>query len=128
MRTLTHGLVLITVLIAAYGQEPNAPPGAATKPPPGADGQTPGAAATPSSTPQPQDQTAPATPGASLSIDLPGALQRAQTYNQQFLSAGVATALAHEDRVQAKAALYPTISYFNQYIYTQGNGTPSGVF
>ena len=25
-------------------------------------------------------------------------------------------------------ALYPSANYFNQYIYTQGNGTPSGVF
>lgn len=30
--------------------------------------------------------------------------------------------------MQARAAQFPTLTYFNQYIYTQGNGTPSGVF
>ena len=30
--------------------------------------------------------------------------------------------------MQARAAFFPTLNYFNQYIYTQGNGTPSGVF
>jgi len=61
-------------------------------------------------------------------LDLASALQRARSYNQQFLSAGIATALAREDRIQAKAALLPTLNAFNQFIYTQGNGTPSGVF
>ena len=41
---------------------------------------------------------------------------------------GTAAALAREDRVQAKAAMLPTLNAFNQFIYTQGNGTPSGVF
>jgi hypothetical protein len=45
-----------------------------------------------------------------------------------FLSAGIAAALAREDRIQAKAALFPTVNALTQYIYTQGNGTPSGVF
>ena len=61
-------------------------------------------------------------------LDLAGALQRAREYNQQFLQAGIAAALAREDRAQAKAAFFPTLNAFNQYIYTQGNGTPSGVF
>ena len=30
--------------------------------------------------------------------------------------------------MQAKAALFPTLNLLNQYIYTQPNGTPSGVF
>ncbi len=63
-----------------------------------------------------------------LSFDLKGALDRARAYSQQYVAAGVASALAHEDRVQAKAALFPTVNALNQYIYTQGNGTPSGVF
>ncbi len=70
-------------------------------------------------------------PGAAaevIQLDLPGALQRAQSYSQQFLQAGIAAALAREDRIQARAALFPTLNAFNQYIYTQGNGTPSGVF
>ena len=46
--------------------------------------------------------------GQPLSIDLPGALQRARDYNQQFMQAGIAAGLAREDRVQAKAALLPS--------------------
>jgi len=61
-------------------------------------------------------------------MDLAGALSRARVYNQQFFAAGTAAALAREDRVQAKAAMLPTLNAFNQFIYTQGNGTPSGVF
>jgi outer membrane protein TolC len=30
--------------------------------------------------------------------------------------------------VQARAALLPTVNGFSQYIYTQGNGTPTGIF
>jgi hypothetical protein len=30
--------------------------------------------------------------------------------------------------VQARAALFPSLNALNQYIYTQGNGTPTGVF
>ena len=36
--------------------------------------------------------------------------------------------MAHEDRVQARAALLPSGNSLNQFIYTQPNGTPSGVF
>jgi outer membrane protein TolC len=68
------------------------------------------------------------TPGAPIALDLAGALQRARNYNQQFLQSYIAAGLAREDRVQARAALFPTITVLNQYIYTQGNGTPSGVF
>src|SRR5947208_14681608 len=39
-------------------------------------------------------------PGA-VKLDLAGALQRARDYNQQFLTAGIAAALAREDRLQA---------------------------
>lgn len=52
----------------------------------------------------------------------------ARAYSQQYLAANIAVALAQEDRKQARAAQLPTLNYFNQYIYTQGNGTPSGVF
>ena len=30
--------------------------------------------------------------------------------------------------MQAKAGLLPSVSALNQFIYTEGNGTPSGVF
>jgi outer membrane protein TolC len=108
---------------------PNQPPGAAGKVP-GAAGEVPGAAATKSSQPsgQPGSEAASPASGQPIALDLAGALQRAQDYNQQFQSARIAAGLAKEDRVQAKAALFPTLNALNQYIYTQGNGTPSGVF
>src|ERR1017187_255309 len=67
-------------------------------------------------------------PGQPIALDLAGALERARNYSQQFMQAYIAAGLAREDRVQAKAALFPTLNALNQYIYTQGNGTPSGVF
>ena len=100
-------------------QNVNAPRGAAGKAPPGAAGETPGAAGS-------GESSQPA--AASVSLDLNSALQRARDYNQQFLAAGIAVQLAHEDRLQAKAAFYPTLNWFNQYIYTQGDHTPSGIF
>src|SRR5580700_5328985 len=63
-----------------------------------------------------------------LTLTLEDALSRARKVAQQYQSAVIAAEIAHEDRVQAKAALLPTVNGFNQYIYTQGNGTPSGVF
>jgi outer membrane protein TolC len=66
--------------------------------------------------------------GPSVNLTLQDALQRARQYSQQVYSAQFAAQLAHEDAVQAKAALLPTASDFTQYIYTQPNGTPSGVF
>lgn len=61
-------------------------------------------------------------------LTLQDALERARKVAQQYQSAVITAELAHEDRVQAKAALLPTVSWFNQYIYTQGNSTPSGIF
>lgn len=66
--------------------------------------------------------------GEPVSITLQDALTRARTYSQQFQSAVIGAGIAREDVVQARAAFFPTLNYFNQYIYTQGNGTPSGVF
>ncbi len=71
-----------------------------------------------------------ASPGGSPEpvISLQDALERARTNNQSLQFARLSTALAREDRIQAKAGLLPSLNYGNQYIYTQGNGTPSGVF
>jgi outer membrane protein TolC len=72
--------------------------------------------------------TATAQQPAALTVDLQNALERAKVYGPQFLSADVAMSLAQEDRVQARAALLPTLNGLSQFIYTQPNGTPSGVF
>lgn len=67
-------------------------------------------------------------PGVDLQIDLKDALSRAQKYGGQVQSANLAALLAAEDRKQAKANALPSVNGLNQFIYTQGNGTPSGVF
>jgi outer membrane protein len=63
-----------------------------------------------------------------ITIDLQNALQRARENSQQLQSATLELGLAREDRAQAKSSLLPSLNYFNQYIYTQGNGTESGIF
>jgi outer membrane protein TolC len=65
---------------------------------------------------------------APLRLTLQDALQRAQQYSQLTLTANTAALLAHEDTVQAKAALLPAVNGISQFIYTQPNGSPSGVF
>jgi outer membrane protein TolC len=62
------------------------------------------------------------------SITFQDALQRARQFGVAFQTANIAAQLAREDRVQAKAGMLPNVNHFTQYIYTQGNGTPSGVF
>ena len=64
----------------------------------------------------------------SLTIDLNNALTRARKYGLQLDPASLAVAQAREDRRQARAATLPTVNALNQFIYTEGNGTPSGVF
>ena len=61
-------------------------------------------------------------------ITLPDALARARQYGGQIQSANFAVLQAREDSVQARAARLPSVNAFNQFIYTEGNGTPSGVF
>lgn len=61
-------------------------------------------------------------------ITLSDALTRARQYAGQIQSANLAVLLAKEDTAQVRAARLPTVNAFNQYIHTEGNGTPSGVF
>jgi outer membrane protein TolC len=56
------------------------------------------------------------------------ALARARQYAGQVQTANLAALQAKEDTAQARVARLPTLSAFNQFIYTEGNGTPSGVF
>jgi outer membrane protein TolC len=69
----------------------------------------------------------PATP-ADAPLTLQAVLDQARVNSQQFRSAQLASNLAAEDKKQARAALLPSVSGFTQYIYTQPNGTPSGVW
>src|SRR5580698_9841950 len=61
-------------------------------------------------------------------INLQDALSRAKQYGGQLQTANLAALQAREDRAQARAGTLPSVSAFNQFIYTEGNGTPSGVF
>ena len=65
---------------------------------------------------------------APASITLADALARAKQYGGQIQSANLAVLLAKQDSAQTRAARLPTLNAFNQFIYTEGNGTPSGVF
>jgi outer membrane protein TolC len=62
-------------------------------------------------------------------LTLQDALARAQMNAPQLLSAVNDINLAHEDLLQARAALRPTASFRSDYLGTQGNGVlPSGRF
>jgi outer membrane protein TolC len=74
---------------------------------------------------QPANQLQPSSP---RTVTLTEAMELARINSPQLASANITALLAHEDRVQAKAALLPNAYWFNQFIYTQPNGTPSGVF
>ena len=63
-----------------------------------------------------------------VSLTLADALARARANSPQFQAALTQLGLAREDRVQARAALLPGVDYNNGFIYTEGNGTPSGRF
>jgi outer membrane protein TolC len=81
---------------------------------------------------QPANQLQPSQPGAEAApprtVTLADAMELARINSPQLASANITALLAHEDRVQAKAALLPNANWFNQFIYTQPNGTGSGVF
>src|SRR5690242_2082221 len=75
-----------------------------------------------------QLNTASAGTTAPIVLTLQDAIAHAKQNLPQFLAAKNDAGLAHQDKVQARAALLPSITYENQFLYTQGNGTPSGVF
>ncbi len=77
----------------------------------------------------PAEQAAPqGAAGVAVRLTLADALARARRYSQQVYTADIAARLAHEDTVQTRAGLLPTVSGLSQVIYTQPNGTPSGAF
>ncbi|HXN29962.1 MAG TPA: TolC family protein [Candidatus Acidoferrales bacterium] len=71
----------------------------------------------------PQQPAAAADPTLRLTLD--DALVRARRNSPQFQAALAEAQIAHEDAKQAKDALLPTITYNNEMLYTQGNGTGS---
>jgi len=73
-----------------------------------------------------QAQAANAQPGdgTQLTITLQDALERARANDPQYHSALTDLGVAREDRVQARAALLPDVTYNNSFIYTEGTGQP----
>jgi outer membrane protein TolC len=69
-----------------------------------------------------------AQPPATLTLTLGDAMKRARANAQQLLSADLSARIAREDAVQAKAALLPSINWQNGFVYTQSNGSDTGVF
>src|SRR5258706_10480917 len=65
---------------------------------------------------------------APLVLTLQDALARAKANDPQFRAALTKLGIAHQDTVQSRAQLLPNVNYNMQYIYTQGNGTPTGRF
>src|SRR5437867_6151247 len=62
-------------------------------------------------------------------ITLQDALDRAKQVDAQYQLAIADAAVAREDRIQSRLAMFPTASHTNQYLGTQGNGrAPSGRF
>jgi outer membrane protein TolC len=77
---------------------------------------------------QAQPSSVPNAAPASDALTLTSALQLAKANSAQFHAAQADAALAKEDRVQARSTLLPAVTYNNQFLYTQGNGTSIGRF
>lgn len=60
---------------------------------------------------------------AQVVITLQDALERARRLDPTYRSAVTDESLAHEDHVQARAALLPSVSENTEYLYTEGTGT-----
>jgi outer membrane protein TolC len=73
----------------------------------------------------PPGNSPPSNAGPPLTLTLQDALQRAQVNSPEFRSALTELGLAHEDKVQGRAALLPGVNYDNSIIYTQGNNSRS---
>ena len=65
---------------------------------------------------------------APLTLTLQDAIQRARKNDPAFRAALTEFGLAKEDRVQSRAALLPNANYNAAFLYTEGNGSPSGKY
>jgi outer membrane protein TolC len=72
-------------------------------------------------------QNPPPGPNAPLRLTFDDALARARVNSPELIQADIARLMAREDAIQAKAALLPNAAAVNQFIYTQPNGTDTGV-
>jgi outer membrane protein TolC len=85
-----------------------------------------GFAAVAQSTPNPSPRLTDQSPTSSpLTITLQDALQRAEGNSPDFRAALTELGIAHEDRLQGRAGLLPSVNFDTSIIYTAGNGTRS---
>jgi outer membrane protein len=77
---------------------------------------------------QAESGQAPPSTSAPLTITLQDALERARVNSVPFNAALTDHGLAHQDKIQARAALLPSVNFNNSATYTQPNGSSSGVF
>lgn len=61
--------------------------------------------------------------GAPVTVTLQDAIERARRNYAPYVAASTDAQIAHEDRRQARGAMLPSLSYTQQYLGTQGNGT-----
>jgi outer membrane protein TolC len=61
---------------------------------------------------------------APLTLTLQDALERAKKVNPEYRAAVTEFGVAREDKVQARAALLPSVNYNTTFAYTQGHGIP----
>src|SRR6266699_2488930 len=85
------------------------------------------AAAPASGVPAKDSQLGAQTTPPALRLTLQDALARARKNSTQFQSALTDAGLAHEDKIQARDALLPSVNYNNEALYTQSNGPGNGV-
>ena len=83
----------------------------------------------PAQQPQLLQPTGPNGEAAPATITLKDAIDRARKVDAQYLAARQGASLAQQDRLQARNAMLPQLSYEQAYLNTQGNGRyPEGRF
>ena len=82
-----------------------------------------GASASISTTQQTEASQGTTGANAPIVITLQDALQRARKLDPTYRLALTDESIAHEDHVQARAALLPSVSANTEYLYTEGTGT-----
>ncbi len=61
-----------------------------------------------------------------VTITLQDAIERARHFDAQFLAVETEAKISHEDRMQARNAMLPSVSATTQYLNTEGNGKHAG--
>ena len=115
-RKILDGYILLVANIFIFG------PGVFPRP---AAGQMAGAKAAPDASLQLMQPSSPDGTAPPVTITLSDAIARARKNDTQFLAASADARISHEDTVQARNAMLPTISATTQYLGTEGNGKTS---